>query len=105
MHIVFLAPEQVKGVVVTDNKIEWNEPESVCEVTDYLVEVMLINIDQCESVATPITNTITLNTNMVLPMLKYFSTYAVTIQARSGDTAYGRGEANTTKFTTGTSGV
>ena len=95
----------MKGVVVAENKLEWNEPESVCEVTDYVVEVMLINIDQCESVARPINTSITLNTIMVLPPLKYFSTYAVTIQARSGDTAYGTGEANTTKFMTETSGV
>ena len=93
------------GVAVADDKLEWNEPESVCKVTDYVVEVLLINIDQCESAAIPITNNITLKTNMVLPPLKYFSAYAVTIQARSGDTSYGTGEANTTKFTTEISGA
>ena len=91
--------------MVTDDKLEWNEPESECEVTDYEVQVMLTNIDQCESTAIPITKNITLKTNMVLPPLKYFSTYAVTIQARSGDTPFGTGEGNTMEFTTEAGGV
>ena len=94
---------------LSDNKLEWNEPESVCEVTGYVVEMMLVNIDQCESVARPIIEGFTLKNSlspsMVLPQpLMNFSTYAVTIQARSGDTAYGIGEANTTKFTTAETG-
>ena len=100
-----LAPEQVKGIELNDNNLVWNEPESECEVTDYVVEMMLINIDQCESVATPIIEEITLNPSIVLPHpLKNFSTYEVTIQARSGDTTYGTGEANTTNFTTAETG-
>ena len=93
------------SVTLVDNNLEWNEPKHTCEVTDYTVEVVLVNIDQCEETDIPITKVIEEDPYMVLPPLKYFSTYKATIRARFGNTARGTGDPNTMEFKTGESGT
>lgn len=85
--------------------MEWNEPESICKVKDYVLSVTLINYDQCETKTTSITDDTTTFSQVTLPPLNYFSTYLVTVQARSGDTTRGTGNPIEKEFTTAESGA
>ena len=90
-------------MLVNDN-LKWKVPDSRCKVTDYEVGVKLTSIDQCETTDILITKYFTIYTELGLPEWKYFSTYEVTIAARSGNTIYGTGVAKTKEFHTGESG-
>ena len=91
--------------MLVNNSLKWKVPDSRCEVTDYEVGVKLTSIDQCETTDILITEYFTIYTELGLPEWKYFSTYEVTITARSGSTIYGTGVAKTKEFHTGESGA
>ena len=72
---------------------------------DYEVIVKLTSIDQCETTDILITEKFTINTELGIPEVKNFSTYNITIAARSGSTKYGTGVAKTMEFKTEESGA
>ena len=98
----------VESVQVLDNNLIWDQPPNTCSLVEYVVEVALINIDNCEKTSVPISNATLKSTNMTLPELADFSSYRVTIRYRTierySTINYSNGRAYTTEFTTKESG-
>ncbi|XP_072044701.1 uncharacterized protein [Amphiura filiformis] len=96
------APGTVESVQFQDNNniLTWDEPESTCVVIGYSVIVTLINLDQCEPTNRQVADSVVVVPNITLPETRFFSTYQVSIQARSGGSSFATGGANTMKFKT-----
>ncbi|XP_072044269.1 uncharacterized protein [Amphiura filiformis] len=86
----------VTDVEFRGNMLQWIEPISSC-ISDFIVNVTLINSDQCQKTNVSVMNAVVNNTNVTLPGLEYFSTYRAIIRARSGNAA---GESTVFDFTT-----
>ena len=83
------APGSVKSLSVTassDDSIEvnWQAPESQCEVTSYTVTHTLTLLDQCMPMNEYELIT-TVDTHIKIDDLESYTTYEVTVQARSGN--------------------
>ncbi|XP_072044700.1 uncharacterized protein [Amphiura filiformis] len=97
---VYVAPETITNVQLVENILSWDEPRSICNVTDYVVKLIQVNRDPCDQTNTQVNNTVVASSDITLPELEYFSTYKATIQARSGDSTFATSESTTKRFDT-----
>ena len=97
------APSPIDGLEIStisnsEIRVQWNEPVSICEVTEYSYEYRLIQQDQCQDVDGPPSGSETSDTEAKLILLEDYSTYHVSVKPKS------RGVAGNATYGTGTTG-